>query len=381
MILLLAFIISFLHSEKNLISYVDINFIQTANICKDALFSGGIVNGSVSLSYDLNPKNLMNLSYIVNYEGAGVWNVERDIKERTIKYSLLLEDHLMIDEKIRIRPQIYLGRQRFKDSATSSYDDNIYNNNIKGIGISADLIRDYNLTIYLNYRNIKYPNYTDLLSEIRYDSYYTQTGMYDKDLFEFGGRFKKNRWFYEISYTKYNYLNQKVIAENGTYSNKRQRDKKIMFIVGSIYEFNNIDFYPSIGIDIYSSNQNYLRYKSLFDISPYFISNAYSYNDYSIKLPFQFFKKKYGIGGEVNFIKRIYNSRPPRDFNNNYIISDRQKQTFFVISTEYIRNITEIAYYKIGYTLTVSNSNNKFELYVPYNYTNHAFYLGYGIRY
>lgn len=381
MVMFLTFIVSILYAEKSLLSYVDIDFMQSANISKDALYFTGMINSAISISYELNSKNLVNLSYLITYTGAGLWDLERDLKERNIKYSFIVEDHFSINDGVRIRPQLYIGRERFKESATSSYDENIYNNNIKGIGVSVDLVKEYKLTSYLNYRKVKYPNYTDLLSEIRYDNYYTRTGMYDKDVYDLGLRLKKGSWFYETSYIAYNYLNQKVIGPTGTYLDKKQRDKKLSFLVGYDYRFDELFLYPSFKLNIYLSNQNYIRYKSLFDTSPYFVSDAYSYKEYGFKIPIKLPKERYEINGEIRFVRRGYFSRPPRDSNNEFKTFKRQHQNVLSISGEYRRSIAEIAYYTIGYILMVSNSNNKFEFYIPYNYTNHIFYLGYGIKY
>ncbi|MCX7905722.1 MAG: hypothetical protein N2446_03365 [Elusimicrobiales bacterium] len=367
--------------HKSINSYIDINFIQSGHLYKGSFLTGGFIDGSISLSYDINEKNSLYFSYILGYEGEGSWKIEKDIKEKEIKHSVLIEDHIIINNFWRIRPQIYFGWQRFKDNSLYSYDYHAYNNNVKGFGSSFDYFKDYNLSFYLNYRNVNYPNYTDLLSEIGYNIYSVKTGLYDKNIFEVGFRAKKNIWFLDFSYLRYYYLRQKVVSLSGEYSNKDQRDSEYNLVIGRDLFFKEFKLHPSLEFKFYSSNQNYIRYKSFFDFAPFFVKNAYSYGEYSLKNFFEFNYDNLLFNGNLKYTRRIYNSRPPRDVNNNYIIGKKQTQDFVVFSIELIKKILYYAYYKIGYSVVVSNSNNRFELYLPYNYVSHTFYFGYGIKY
>lgn len=372
---------SFLCNGREFLSYIDINFLQTATVYDSSIFSGGMVNGSLSFSYDVNQNVSTYLSYILNYDGVGFWGIEKDIKERGVKQSLVFETHYLKNDSLRIRPQLFLGVQKFRDSAVSSYKDSIYNNRIKGVGVSLDFIRKDPITIYLNYRRINYPNYTDLLSEISYGLHYTKGGVYDKDVYEAGIRLKKYNWFFDFSYTFFDYLNQKVIKENATYSKVSQKDKNTSFTIGfKKVLYGEFLSYPSFKLDIYLSNQNYLRYKTFFDTSPYFVKDAFSYIDYSFDFPFNMKLMGYLVNFDVNFTRRNYLSRPPLNSNNEYK-SGRQNVNIFKFSSELTKDITDLSFYRVGYVFSKSSSNNKFERYIPYNYTNHTFYLGYGVRY
>lgn len=382
LVMILLFIIfNLICSSKEFLNYVDINFIQTASIYDSSIFSGGLVNGSLSFSYDVNEKTSFYLSYILNYDGVSFWNIERDIKERSIKQSIVFETHYFKKDNLRLRPQLFLSFQKFRDSAVSSYEDNIYNNNINGFGFSFDFLSQNPLTVYLNYRRIRYPNYTDLLTEISYGLSFIKSGVYDKNVYEIGLRLKKNNWFFDFSYTFFSYLNQKVINETSTYSSTNQEDKNISFIVGREKIIHDeLFFYPSIKLDLYYSNQNYLKYKTFLDVNPRFVKDAFSYIDFSLDLPFNLKTKDYSIGFGLGIGRRSYISRPPLNSNNEYK-NGKQYINHIKFSVEIAKNITELAYYKFGYVLLNSSSNNEFERYIPYNYTNHTFYLGYGIRY
>ncbi len=350
-------------------------------VCDKAFFSGGKLKGLVSLSYDFDEKRKAYLSFSVGYEGPGNYKPDNDIKERKIIKSIFGEYHYILNDNLRIRPNVYFGVEKFRDSLQASYDDDIYNNTVKGLGFSVDLIREYHLTFIVGYRKIHYPNYTDLLSEIKYDSSMIKTGMYDKNVYETGLRFKKGKWFGDLSYIGYIYTAQKVIKSDGTFSGKKQKDFELNVVLGNERKIGSFDFYPSINLNIYSSNQNYLRYKNLFDISPFFVKDAYSRMDFDINLPLLISFTDSSLSITNLLSSRFYFSRPPRDESNNYLTDKKQHQYIWFLNFEYVRKITMLAFWKVGYSISISKSNNRFEVYTPYNYTAHSFYLGYGIRY
>ncbi|MGC8866687.1 MAG: hypothetical protein ACP5PA_00545 [Elusimicrobiales bacterium] len=369
-------------AERRFFSYVDISFMQSAEISDEFFFSGGDVKGLISLLYDFDEKRSAYLSYSIGYDGPGNYIADKDIKERSILNSLFAEYHYMWKSNLRIRPSIYFNVEKFKDNALSNYNDNIYNNAVSGIGMSLDLIKkEYYLTFISGYRKIHYPNYTDLISEIKYDSNFTKTGMYDKDVYEIGFRLKKEIWFSDLSYKRYVYARQRTIKPDGTVSGPRQRDSDFIIVVGQNRRVGFFNFYPSLSLSIYSSNQNYLRYRDLFDTSPFFVEDAYSRKDFEIGIPLSVDLEHASLNLTAVLSSRFYSSRPPRDKNNNYLVGKKQHQYIYRFCADYTIRITDLTYWKIGYALHISKSNNRFETYIPYNYTAHSFYLGYGIRY
>lgn len=372
---------AFADLDKGFLSYIDIRFVQRATTMNDVFITGGDIKGSIVSSYNINEKNIFYLSYILNYTGPGVYSLERDLNERELTNTFIIEEHLNYSQKIRIRPQIYTSYQRFKDNAFDSYSDNIYNNNSTGFGLSIDYLAKYTLSsFYINYRTIRYQNYTDLLSEISYDSTLTKTGMYDKKISEIGIRFKKGNIFSEINYNHIAYDKQKVIESSGVYGNKKQLDKQISLKTGFEYTTGIFELYPSIEFLFYLSNQNYLRFKSSMDTSPSFIRDAYSHYNFKFSLPIEKSYNKFNIRGGLDIMRRVYRSRPPRDVYNNYISNKNQYQNILSLYIDLTKNITDFTYMDLGYTLTISSSNNEFEFYVPYNYTSHLLFLGFGVK-
>lgn len=368
-------------SHNRFATYIDISFIQSANISGGAFFSGGEVRGNLSTSYDINDRKSFYFSYIIDYQGPGSFTPERDLKERIISNSFIAEYHYLVENGMRIRPQIFIGMQKFRDSVISSYRDGLYNNNITGAGVSVDFLKIYYLTFFLNYRKIGYPNYTDLLSEMKYDNNMIKTGMYDKNVYEAGFRLKREKIFFEFNFEKYSYSNQNVISQDGTLSGEKQKDFRNVLSFGYSERLKGLDFFPVLSITFYSSNQNYLRYKNFTDTTPYFVKDAYSKRDVDVSLPVSFENKNYSFNGGININYRSYLSRPPRDEYNNYIEGKKQNQIIYRFFLDLSRKITTIAYWKIGYSFALSRSNNKFEYYIPYNYSAHSFFLEYGIRY
>ncbi|PIS46771.1 MAG: hypothetical protein COT17_06860, partial [Elusimicrobia bacterium CG08_land_8_20_14_0_20_51_18] len=86
------------------------------------------------------------------------------------------------------------------------------------------------------------------------------------------------------------------------------------------------------------------------------------------------------IGGELSTVQRTYNTRHPRDANNNYL-AGAQKNTLSTLTGSIRKRINELASVRLFYSLIVASSNNKYEAYMPYNYTGNSFGLAYTISY
>jgi hypothetical protein len=371
--------------DRKFINYIDISFLEGINFEKGSSYGGGNINSSVGFLYDFNEKNSLALDYMLSYSGPYISYENRFLDERIMNHGAMLEYSGRAGKSLRIRPHIYFGSEYRKDSSIGDFKDNLYNNNTKGLGLAVDYYpgNDRTFTTYVIYRKIEFPNYTDLLYEFLNPGVATEIGggLYDNNLYRFGAKLMNGKIFYSVDYTMQRYINQKVIKSDASYGNDKQRDDEAEFKIGIEHNISKFYFYPSVNYIIHSSNQNFLRFKSFTDVEPVFIGDAYDYKEIGFDVP-SYFKF---IGLDVNlsagFKSRNYSKRPPRNTDNDYILSDDENDRMFSLSLSATRKINDLASFIFYYSFVKSTSNNKFEDYLPYNYSGHSLGIGYKISY
>lgn len=371
--------------ERRFVNYIDISFLQGMNFKKGDSYSGGNMNSSIGFLYDFNENNSLSLDYLLSYSGPSISYENRFFDERIINHSAMFEYSTKLSKYVRLRPHIYYGKEYRKDSVVGNFTDNLYNNNSKGFGLSFDYYSTgYNtFTTYIIYRKIEFPNYTDLLYEFLNPGVATEIGggLYDNNLYRAGAKLMLGRYFYSVDYTRQNYTNQRIVESDASYANEKQRDDELELKVGMEQKISSLYVYPSFTYISHSSNQNFLRFKSFTDITPVFVADAYDYKEIGFELPLYF---KF-IGLDMNilagFKNRDYSNRPPRDFENNYISGKKENDRLFSFSLTASKKINDLASFVFYYSLLNSASNNKFEYYLPFNYTGQTFGIGYKISY
>ncbi len=383
-IILLANFYSFT-LEKKYSTYLDISFLQNINLINSSLSTGGKIISSFGGIYDYDNFNSFLFNYNISYEGPSISYIDRDINERNITQNFTIEWQKKINENKRLRAHISTGWEKIKFQASGSFDDNIYNNNLKGFGIIYDLRKKEDLIYSFStmYRKINFPNYSDLLYEFKNPFSYNniKTGLYDNNFYKFGFKTRYKKYFTSIDTVFQNYISQRVIKEDGEYGNEKQKDFYLTFDIGMDKEFNKLQIHPYLSYKYKNSNQNFLRFKSFTDINPSFIEDAYDYNEYSINIPAYTFLLNMDIDFSISYNIKIYSSRPPRNENNDYITSQTQKDKKFIFSLAISREINELASIIFYYSFVYSSSNNKFDVYFPLNYTASSFGFGYKIKY
>jgi len=390
-LLLVLFLTSFSNlfssviESRKYLTYLDLSFVQNINLMDGYSYGGGFMNSSFGILYDFNEKNSLVLNYNLLYNGPSVNLNSRDLMERIINNSLSVEWQKKINDSYRVRTDLYTGKEMRKSSSIGDFNDNLYNNNSKGVSFYLDRYfskRDI-LTSGLIYRKIEFPNYTDLITEFKIPGSQSNIsgGLYDNNLYVIDLKLKKDGYFASMNYTIQKYINQKIVLSSGTYSSEKQNDKNIKFIFGLERTLNNFLFFPTISFIHHDSNQNFLRFKSLTDLSPYFVRDAYDYNQYSFKIPSSFSFLSMDFELSMGYDIKSYVSRPPRDINNDYILSRKQKDYVLSLDFSVSRKINDIASISFYYSFVKSDSNNKFDAYLPLNYTANSFGFGYRIRY
>lgn len=370
--------------------YFDMSLTEAGYIPSGGnIFSGAVIDTRAGFLLNLAEKHGIFTLYSFNYSGPGFSPQDtKQFSDRSMTHSFNIEYRYRISEKFRLRPAFNFGNTYRRMGTNESWKNGLYNNKNAGGQLSFDYFfdqdNDGNATFFILMRNIKFPNYTDLLLEFQNPGAATEVGggLYDQILTQYSLRSSWRIFFGGISLTSQNYKNQRVIEDSGVYGNRKQKDSDISIDFGIKHKFWIFDLYPSLIYDIHNSNQNFMKYKSAVDTNPVFMKDAYSYKEISFVLPLDLnITGKWAIGGSLSLTRRDYDSRLARDLNNDYIAGKKQINTFTVGSISLKKMINEAAFVRIFYSITKAYSNNKFEAYMPYNYTGNSFGLTYGIQY
>ena len=136
-----------------------------------------------------------------------------------------------------------------------------------------------------------------------------------------------------------------------------------------------------VSYSAHKSNQNFLVYKFVGDSNPQFSDGYYDFKELTLSLPLDLnITSKWAIGGSLNLTQRNYDSRKARDTDNNFTAS-KQKNTMSTLTGSIRKRINDVAMVRLYYALIVASSNNKFERYLPYNYTGNSVGIAYQLSY
>ncbi len=366
------------------------------------LFSGGNMNTQVGLLTKISPKDSLFGLYNFNYSGQGFSPQDsKQFTDRSMTHSFNIEYRRTLGERFRVRPGISFSRDYSRSGADESWKSGLYNMNSSGLQLAGDYVFDLEkngmLTLTYLTKTIKFPNYTDLLSEFEdptnnaNNSASANGGLEDQGLKQVSLRPSWNNFFGGVTYTRQDYKNQKVVGNTGVYGNTKQQDTTTTLDAGFHHSLWIFEMYPMVSYTLHSSNQNFMRYKSMgatstslldgsSDVS--FVAKNYDYNETTLSVPIDLnLTGKWAVGGSVNLTSRKYTDRPKRDADNNYIAGTKQNNLMSTFTGSIRKRINDVATMRLFYSLVVASSNCKFEQYMPYNYTGNTFGVSYQLSY
>ncbi|MCX5793206.1 MAG: hypothetical protein NTY45_13460 [Elusimicrobia bacterium] len=363
------------------------------------IFSGGNVNTQVGLLSKITPKDQLFGLYNFNYSGQGFTPQDsKQFTDRSLTHSFTFEYRRNLGEKFRIRPGVAFTHDYSRTGANEAWKNGLYNMNTSGLQLAGDYTFDFekNGVVSLTYlaKSVKFPNYTDLLREFQNPSNTANVngGLQDQGIKQVTLRPAWGKWFGGLTYTQQDYDNQKVVANTGAYGDTKQQDKTTMVDFGFHHTLWIFELYPMVSYSMHSSNQNFMRYKSL-GATPTsnlldgsapvtFVAKNYDYNEMTLSVPLDLnITGKWAIGGAFNMTSRAYTDRLRRDSDNNYVAGEKQKNLMSTLTGSIRKRINDTAMWRLYYALTVASSNNKFEQYMPNNYTGNTLGLSYQLSY
>lgn len=352
------------------------------------IFSGGNINTQVGLLTKITRKDQLFGLYNFNYGGPGFAPQDsKQFTDRSMSHGFNFEYRRFLTDRLRIRPGVSLATEYRRTGANEVWKDGLYNMNSTGGQLAADYTFDEEkhgyVTAQVLFRNVKFPNYTDLLREFQNAGNTAETsgGLQDQTMTQVSLRPVWNSFFAGVTYTVQNYKNQKVVAATGVYGDTRQKDTNTALDFGFHQKLWVLELYPMVSYAMHRSNQNFMVYKFLGDTSPQFGEKYYDFNELTLSVPLDLnVTSKWAVGGAINVTKRSYDKRKARDAGNNFTGS-AQTNTMSTLTGSIRKRMNDVAMMRLFYSLVVASSNNKFEQYMPYNYTGNTFGVSYQLSY
>ena len=388
---------AFAEEEHTFTPFFDFSLAESVYVPtgKDTFFSGGNINTSVGLLTDLNDAPLIGhvpgqhalfALYNFAYDGPGFRPQDQgEFAYQDLNHSLSAEYRWKLLGPLRLRPGFSATKSYVRTGANETWGTGLYDNNSAGGQLALDyLIPHGMLTVQGLYRQIKYPNFTDLLRVFQNANGTAETsgGLQDQNMKEASVSLQWRKLFMGARYDKQDYVRQTVVESNGVYGNTLQaNDVKSAYLgfTGKLWAF---EIQPQATITKNTSNQNFLNFKFFGDPNPTFSPDWYSYTEYRADVPFYLNFTEAGSGLTVawSVVQRNYTDRFARDSANN-LTGALQKNTMVTLTGGFRFRINEVTYMKITGGVVNATSNNKFEAYLPYNYTGIQSGLSFGFAY
>ncbi|MEW5905832.1 MAG: hypothetical protein AB1734_03520 [Elusimicrobiota bacterium] len=378
-------------SSKIFTPFFDMTLAENGYLPSEGnLFSGGNINTQVGLLAKITEKDQVFGLYNFNYGGPGFAPQDtRQFTDRSLTHGFNFEYRRSLGSRFRVRPGVSFSKDYTRSGANETWDQGLYNTESKGFQLAVDYSFDKErnglVTAQFLARDIEFPNYTDLFQEFMNASATSELsgGQQDQRLTQVSLRPNWNRFFGGLTYTMQDYDNQKVVDASGAYGSETQEDTTTTLDFGFHHRLWIFELYPMVAYSVHTSNQNYMRYKSIGDLaSAYFMEDNYSFKELSFSVPVDLnITSKWAIGGAMSVVKRNYDSRLRRDASNNYIPGEKQENTMTTLTGSIRKRINDVAMVRLSYSLVVASSNNEFEQYMPYNYTGNSFGIAYQLSY
>ena len=354
------------------------------------IFSGGNINTQVGLLAKATQKDHIFGLYNFNYNGPGFAPQDsRQFTDRSMSHGFNIEYRRAITDRLRLRPGLSRNWEFRRTGANEVWKNGLYNMNSTGGQLAADYTFDEEkngyVTVQYLFRSVAFPNYTDLLSEFRNPDPANRAsvngGLQDQTMGQLSLRPSWNKFFAGLTYTVQNYKNQKVVANTGVYNSTKQRDSDTALDFGFQQSLWIFELSPMVSYTMHSSNQNFMLYKSLGDTSPQFGAKYYDFNELTLSVPLDLnITGKWAIGGAINLTRRAYAKRTARDADNNFTAA-KQVNTMSTLTGSIRKRLNEVAMVRLFASVMAASSNNKFEKYMPYNYTGNTFGIAYQLSY
>jgi hypothetical protein len=354
-----------------------------------AFFTGTNMNVQMGLLSKIVEKQELFALYNLNFTGQAFrFPDTQEFESKSQAHLFTFEYRWMINDRWRVRPGISVGKTYTQTAAAEVWGEGLYDNKSAGYQLAGDYTFDCLgkkavVTGMLSRAVVTFPNYTDILRQFRVEGTNTEMagGLKDQILTEYAVNFHRDRWHARVRINNIAFKREQIVEESGLYAGNKQKDSNIILSGGVEAKMWIFETTPEIRYQIHDSNQNFLLFRSVTDSTPTFSSNYYDYKETLLSVPvFMNLTKKWAVSGGLDWQHRIYNARHPRNEQNEFV-GGKQRSDMVTLSGGLRKRMNDVSSLLITYAVTKSSSNNKFERYLPYNYTGQGVSIGYQLTY
>jgi hypothetical protein len=352
-------------------------------------FTGANMNMSVGLLSKISENHGIFTLYNLGFAGQAFrFPDTQEFASKTLTHNFNGEYRWQIFSWLRVRPGMAYTINYTRTAAGEVWGEGLYDSKSIGGQLSVDYTfqafgQDSGITAQYVIRDVKFPNYTDIIREFQGTDANTELagGLKDQRLTEVGVSAYWGRLFSRLRYNWIDFKNERVVDANGTYGNTKQMDSNTIFSLGFQQRLWIFELAPEASYNQHRSNQNFLLFQSATDPSPVFAGNYYDYNEFRANVPFFLnLTKKWALSTGLDYQFRDYLSRQPRTAANTFD-TGTQKNNMFTFSLGIRKKINDVSSLTLSYGSVVATSNNHFERYLPYNYSGQSISLGYQLTY
>jgi hypothetical protein len=331
--------------------------------------------------------------YSLKYQGPGLKQQEgQEFSERYLDHIFVGRHHLGLPGGMTLKSQLDLMFEGRRAGTNENWENGLYNFNRYGGGSSLEFkTGPFAIEAGLKYHMMKFPNYTDLLQELRSGADASASeGQQDQNLIELGGKIAYGVNTARANFGMQAYSNQKVVTDSvqndsSYYSSTRQKDINISAslsrdqIVGGFLEL-----VPEISIGMKNSNQNYQHFESETSTVPVSFHpdfNDYTTVDFSIPITLALTKKwSFILNPHISY--KTYGSRLTRNVDGDFSSTgETQNRMLSIITAGFKNQIGESSYSMLFGTYQQQTSNMEFERFVLYNYDAFSVGFQFGMEY
>lgn len=323
--------------------------------------------------------------YKLQYSGPSLKEDDSRTSNSSQDHLVLLKYLIEVDKSFAIKPMVSYLKEFYKYAKNENWGEGLYDLNKYEFG--TDILYKGMVSIPVNftykYQIYKYPNYTDLLT--MYLTSYEET----KEIENY-----HNHYFaltvdqstllkpiildleYNLNVSFYD--NKKVLELTGYSGSEYQDGLNHLIHFSPQYKLSSVLFDLNFNLELNDSNQNYI-----FGFSPdsiQFFKNYYNYTAFQINpVITHFFSMKKYISLLFSYRNKAYSDRLAQDEAGNFLANDKVKINSIATGLRY--NVKISKYFTLSplYLYIQSESNNKYQQSVSYNYKAHqiSFNLNY----
>jgi hypothetical protein len=320
------------------------------------------------------------LFYELKYTGPGLKRQEGEkFEQRNMGHLFMGQYNYQYNKNLVFKTRLSYVTDWWRSGTNELWGYGLYDSVRLGISEDVELTLDkIVLTGQVGFSQIKFPNYTNLVEEFQAGAEETTAGKQDNNLLQLGIKAKYLGHIVGLSINNQSYLNQKILDETGTYTDKKQNDllvelsynKEELKVVWILWSS------PFISLKYKDSNQGYLHFKTI-SSTPTFVPDFYDYTKITFSFPINLSITKTKYLSFIPEYEITTYSRPRRDVNNDFISGEKHITNLTLMSFAYTSRPDENRKVTLFYTLQSQTSTTKFDAYFPYNYTGNYFGISY----